>query len=85
MVAVVSLLTAAALEPLGMCLIGESAEHAAFGVGHMPYLSIRLAAEVAGDLGFALARNRFPARAAKAEVPQPNATSRVVGLWGLRG
>lgn len=38
----------AALEPLGMSLLGESAEHAAFGVGHMPYLSIRVAAEVAG-------------------------------------
>jgi catechol 2,3-dioxygenase-like lactoylglutathione lyase family enzyme len=33
----------AALAPLGMSLIGESAAHAAFGIGHMPYLSVRLA------------------------------------------
>ena len=39
---------AAALAPLGMSLLGSSDSHAAFGVGAMPYLSIRLAAEVAG-------------------------------------
>ncbi len=38
----------AALEPLGMCLLGESSKHAAFGIGSMPYLSIRLAERVAG-------------------------------------
>jgi catechol 2,3-dioxygenase-like lactoylglutathione lyase family enzyme len=39
---------AAALAPLGMSLIGESDSHAAFGIGHMPYLSIRLADRVEG-------------------------------------
>jgi catechol 2,3-dioxygenase-like lactoylglutathione lyase family enzyme len=38
----------AALEPLGMHLLGESEQHAAFGIGHMPYLTIRLADRVAG-------------------------------------
>lgn len=38
----------AALAPLGMTLLGSSERHAAFGIGHMPYLSIRLAAAVAG-------------------------------------
>ena len=38
----------AALAPLGMSRIGGSEEHAAFGIGHMPYLTIRLAAEVEG-------------------------------------
>jgi catechol 2,3-dioxygenase-like lactoylglutathione lyase family enzyme len=32
----------AALAPLGMSLLGESAAHAAFGIGHMPYLSVRV-------------------------------------------
>ena len=39
----------AALAPLGMSLLGESDNHAAFGIGHMPYLSIRLAERVAGS------------------------------------
>ena len=39
---------AAALAPLGMSLIGESDSHAAFGIGHMPYLTIRLADRVQG-------------------------------------
>jgi catechol 2,3-dioxygenase-like lactoylglutathione lyase family enzyme len=39
---------AAALAPLGMSRIGGSDQHAAFGIGHMPYLSIRLADTVVG-------------------------------------
>jgi len=31
-----------ALKPLGMQLIGTSASHLAFGIGAMPYLSLRL-------------------------------------------
>ena len=32
----------AALAPIGFRLLGDSSTHAAFGIGHMPYLSIRL-------------------------------------------
>ena len=32
-----------ALAPIGMKLLGESAAHAAFGIGHMPYLVVRAA------------------------------------------
>ena len=39
---------AAALAPLGMSRIGGSEQHAAFGIGHMPYLTIRLADTVVG-------------------------------------
>jgi catechol 2,3-dioxygenase-like lactoylglutathione lyase family enzyme len=31
-----------ALAPIGFLLLGESAAHAAFGIGHMPYLLLRL-------------------------------------------
>jgi catechol 2,3-dioxygenase-like lactoylglutathione lyase family enzyme len=42
-----------ALEPLGMVLLGESEEHAAFGVGKMPYLTIRQDAAVSGPVHLA--------------------------------
>jgi catechol 2,3-dioxygenase-like lactoylglutathione lyase family enzyme len=38
----------AALAPLGMGLIGESASHAAFGIRPMPYITVRLAETVEG-------------------------------------
>lgn len=38
----------AALAPLGMGLIGESDSHAAFGIAHMPYITVRLTPTVAG-------------------------------------
>ena len=38
----------AALAPLGMNLLGESDSHAAFGIGPMPYLTIRQAERVEG-------------------------------------
>jgi len=38
----------AALGPLGMSLIGKSDSHAAFGIGSMPYLTIRLTDKVEG-------------------------------------
>jgi catechol 2,3-dioxygenase-like lactoylglutathione lyase family enzyme len=44
---------AAALEPLGMTLIGESEQHAAFGIGHMPYLIISPADRVKGSVHLA--------------------------------
>ncbi len=39
----------AALAPLGMSLLGESDSHAAFGIGHTPYLIVRLAKRVEGS------------------------------------
>ena len=34
----------AALAPLGMSPLGSSERHAAFGIGHMPYLTLRVCA-----------------------------------------
>jgi catechol 2,3-dioxygenase-like lactoylglutathione lyase family enzyme len=39
---------AAALAPLGMTLLAASEQHAAFGIGAMPYLTVRLSAAVVG-------------------------------------
>ena len=34
---------AAALAPAGFSMLGNSDKHAAFGIGHMPYLTVRVA------------------------------------------
>ena len=35
-----------ALEPIGISLLGTSERHAAFGAGHMPYLTVRITDDV---------------------------------------
>ena len=45
---------AAALAPMGFSELSASSSHASFGIGQMPYLSIRLSDAVAGTTHLAL-------------------------------
>ena len=63
----------AALAPIGIGLISQSASHASFGMGPMPYLTVRLAETVVSPVHLAFVAEE------RAQVDQFHAAALLVG------